>query len=154
MIRERTLRFPFRITNGSAEATQDYQKVWQDRVLAAIGTAIGERPMDRADYGTTMARTLWANQEDAAEIAQEQIPVAFAKHLPYLVLEGVEVYEVYQDDLTDTYLQIEVNYILPNGDEITSEAVVGTIDSTGEFNIYESYTIPAYSTANEDIEEP
>jgi len=152
VISERTLAFPFQVRNGSVVATSDYQKVWQDRVLAAIGTAIGERPMDRVDYGTTMAKTLWANQDEAAEIAQEQIPIAFAKHLPYLELSGVEVYEVFQDDLESEYLSIEVTYILPNGEEVTSSAVVGSIEATGEFNIYESYSIPAYPQPD-DIED-
>ena len=152
MANERTISFPFRIQNGSVAATTDYQKVWQDRVLAAVGTAIGERPMDRVNYGTTIAKTLWANPEEAAEIATEQVPIAFAKHLPYLSLSGVEVYEVEGNDFETEHLLIEVNYILPNGDEVSSEAVVGSIEPTGEFSTYDSYTVPAYDGNDSDIE--
>lgn len=150
---ERTISFPFRVENGSVVSTTDYQKVWQDRVLAAVGTAIGERPMDRVNYGTTLARTLWANQDDAADIASEQVPIAFSKHLPYLALSGVEVYQVYDNLYETENLQIDINYLLPNGDEATSEAVIGSIEPTGEFNVYDSYQVPAYQADRDsDIE--
>lgn len=152
MANERTISFPFRIQNGSVAATSDYQKVWQDRVLAAVGTAIGERPMDRVNYGTTMAKTLWANPDDAAEIATEQVPIAFAKHLPYLSLSGVEVYEVEDTTFETEHLQVDITYILPNGDEVTSEAVVGSIEPTGDISVYDSYTVPAYDGNDSDIE--
>lgn len=153
MSNERTLSFPFRVENGAVAATSDYQKVWQDRVLAAVGTALGERPMDRVDFGSTMARTLWANRDDASDIAVEQVTIAFQKHLPYLLLSGVDVYEVWQDDLESDYLQIDITYILPNGDEVTSEAVIGSIEATGEISVYESYSIPTTpSDTDSDIE--
>src|SRR5690606_922101 len=146
---DRTISFPFRIENGAVAATSDYQKVWQDRVLAAVGTALGERPMDRVDYGSSMARTLWANRDEASSLAVEQVTLAFQKHLPYLDLAGVDMYEVWQDDLESEYLQVDITYILPNGDEVTSEAVIGSIEPTGEINVYESYTIP---TSTSDYE--
>jgi hypothetical protein len=105
--------------------------------------------MDRVDYGSTMARTLWANRDEAASLAVEQVTLAFQKHLPYLDLAGVDVYEVWQEDLESEYLQVDITYILPNGDEVTSEAVIGSIEPTGEINVYESYTIP---TSTSDYE--
>lgn len=154
MILERTISYPFRIENGSLVATTDYQKIWQDRVLAAVSTAIGERPTMRADFGTTLANMLWANIDDAAEIATEQVTLAFAKHLPDLALSGVEVYETYQDDMESTYLEIEISYILPNGDEITAEALVGTLDSVGDVLVEESYENPVLRTQDyTDVEE-
>lgn len=149
---ERTLSYPFTIQYGAAVATSNYRKVWADRVLSAVGTALGERPM-RDTYGTTFAKTLWANTEEAAEIANEQIPVAFQKHLPYLSLDGVQVYQVAQDDLDGEYLEVEITYVLPSGEEVTSSAVVGTLDFRGDF-AGESYDFPA-DTGNElddDIE--
>jgi hypothetical protein len=151
MARERTISFPFRMQEGSLVSTTDYQKIWQDRVLSAVGTAIGERPMDRVDYGTTLAKTLWANFDDVAEIASEQVPVAFSKHLTYLDLAGVDVYETYDDMLDLSSLEVDITYTLPNGDDVTSRAVVGSIEATGEINAYESYDVPAYPyPSNED----
>lgn len=146
---ERTLDFPFRVEYGAVASTTDNQKIWQDRVLAAVGTAIGERPMDRTDYGTTMAKTLFANLDDIVELSQEQVTIAFRKHLPYLVLSGVDVYEVYMDDLEQTYVQVDISYILPNGEEVTSEAIVGSLDQAGEFSVYESYAIPAQTNQDD-----
>ena len=153
MTDQRTISFPFRFEYGSVAATTDYQKIWQDRVQSAVGTAIGERPMDRVDYGTILAKSLWANQDDAAQIAREQIPLAFTKHLPYLALDGVEVYEVYEEVTDNTYLQVDIDYILPNGDDIKSEAIIGSLDAAGEVNVYETYTVPAYLTQTSTDEE-
>lgn len=154
MSNQRTISYPFQVANGSVVATTDYQKIWQDRVMAAVGTAVGERPVDKIDYGTTLARTLWANQEEAAQIADEQIPIAFSKHLPYLDLVNVETYAVYEELIDAEYISIEVNYILPNGDDMTAEVIVGSINTVGDMNVYESYTLPAYNTTTPpDIED-
>lgn len=155
MARERTISFPFRMQAGSLVTTSDYQKIWQDRVLSAVGTAIGERPMDRVDYGTTLAKTLWANLDEVVEIASEQVPVAFSKHLTYLALSGVDVYESYDEMLDTSVLEVDISYILPNGDEVTSRAVVGSLEATGEINVYESYDVPAYPYPSDesDIED-
>lgn len=153
MANQRAIYFPFQVSNGSVRSTSDYNKIWQDRVLAAVGTAIGERPVDRVDYGTVMARTLWANVDEASQIATEQIPMAFAKHLPYLDLDTVDVYEVYEELIDTEYIEVEVNYILPNGEDVQSEVIIGSLNATGEVNVYESYNVPAYRPGTADDEE-
>lgn len=150
---ERSISFPFTVRYGSVQATTDPSKVWTDRVLSAISTGLGERPM-RDAYGTVLGKMVWANRDDASEIASEQVRVAFQKHLPYLSLVSTEVYETYQEDLLQEALEVEVSFILPNGEEITAEAVIGTIDRTGEYVYTTEAYLPVDRSLPDDVEAP
>lgn len=147
-----TLTFPFTILpTGQVATTTDYQEQWADRVISLVGTHFGERPF-RPDIGSALGSTSFENFDDVEETAVETVQAAFTKYLPFLSLTDVLVSQEFNEEGA-SLVNIEIEYILPNGDEQATVVTYGTLDTTGEFyDDMEQYPLLA-NTQTDDIDE-
>lgn len=128
---EVAISLPFVINEfGSIQVATSQEKIWADRVRAAVGTAVGERIM-RPDYGTEIPSTALANVESSQELIRSQIELAFVRDLSLLKLNSVE--PTY--DVSTATLSVEVTYELPNRQ--TETVTLGFASLSGNFPIIE-----------------
>jgi phage baseplate assembly protein W len=86
----RAISLPFSFdTGGSLSFTEDERKIWQDRVVIAVMTQLGERAM-RPGFGTEIKQGLFANREDAVYIIKNGITKAFSTWLNSLTLLDIK----------------------------------------------------------------
>lgn len=101
-----TVSLPFNFTEfGGVDSTKDPAKIWQDRVIVAVMTAIGERVM-RPTYGSDVAKAVGESVNDALNIIRQSIEVSFSRWLKELTLLSVDG----QIDPYDDYLIVQVKY--------------------------------------------
>lgn len=91
--------------SGSISVTEDPAKIWQDRVVIAVMTGLGERVM-RPTFGGDVAKTVGENISDALVLIQQSVAVTFSRWLKDLVLLDVSG----SIDPYDGYLTIQVKY--------------------------------------------
>lgn len=128
---EVAISLPFSINEfGSIQVATSQEKIWADRVRAAVGTAVGERVM-RPDYGTEIPSTALANVESSQELIRSQIELAFVRDLTLLKLSSVD--PIY--DVSTATLKVEVTYELPNRQ--TETVTLGFASLSGNFPIIE-----------------
>lgn len=103
-----SISLPFNFTeSGAIGITEDPAKVWQDRVIIAVMTNIGERVM-RPTFGSDAPKTFSENVNDALAIIRQSVSVAFSRWLPELTLIEVTGFvDEYDDHLV---AQIKYNY--------------------------------------------
>jgi phage baseplate assembly protein W len=102
----KAISLPFSFdASGSVSTTLDSAKIWQDRVVIAVMTSIGERVM-RSTYGSDAPKTVNENVNDALALIKQSVAVAFSRWLTSLTLLGVKG----SIDPTDGYLVIEISY--------------------------------------------
>lgn len=114
--------------SGGVSYTQDDKKIWQDRILLAVMTSLGERVM-RPGYGTLVNAGSFEVNDDAMALIKQEISGAFAKALPSLTLSDV----VGSIDPTDGTLSL--NIIYKYGISTTTESLIvktGTFNRTGD----------------------
>lgn len=127
---ERTISLPFSIDSyGNVASTKDQSKIWADKVRSVIGTTVGERIM-RPDFGTNIPYATFNGKELVAEITKQELFASFAKFLPALTLQNVQV-----TVSEDSYVYADVTYTLPNQEEMTM--TVGLAYISGTAPIYE-----------------
>lgn len=120
-LKEVAISFPFSFTTqGSIQTTTSQDKIWADRVLAAIGTGWGERIL-RQEFGSRVYTQQFATISGAEEVIKREISDAFNTLLPLLTLVDVTTEFSYNTK----QLSIEVLYKLPN--ETTAKTKVGTV---------------------------
>ena len=118
---EKAINLPFTIGyTGSVEATVSQSKIWADRVLSVVGTAIGER-VQRYYFGSKVHLELFSTASEAQERLPEIVSEAFSSFLPLLKLNRVES----SFDSKLGTLTAEVYYTLP--DDVRGNVTVGTI---------------------------
>jgi phage baseplate assembly protein W len=91
--------------SGALSTTSDPAKIWQDRVVIAVMTGIGERVM-RPTYGSDASKTVGENLNDALTIIRQSISVAFSRWLKDLTLLEVTG----SIDEYDGYLVVQIKY--------------------------------------------
>lgn len=102
----RAISLPFRFDEtGSIGSTESEPKMWQDRVVTAVMTSLGERVM-RPTYGTEVKRATFENINDAMAIIEQSVSAAFSSWLPSLSFTGLVGYI---DKSTDELI-IDVKY--------------------------------------------
>jgi phage baseplate assembly protein W len=79
--------------------------MWQDRVIVAVMTNLGERVM-RPTFGSDAPKTVGHNLSDAVSIISQSITVAFSRWLTDLDLLEVTGFT----DSVDGYLVIQIKY--------------------------------------------
>ena len=122
-----SISLPFALTpHGSVETATTTEKVWQDRVLSAVMTGLGERAM-RPAYGTDIVKSPFEPSGQMAGLITQEIEVTFAKNLPLLTL--ISAY-TQVDDVAGTVIST-IEYRLPSGQATISTIKTGTIDRTG-----------------------
>lgn len=127
VLSEVALSVPFNITpTGAVETTTDQRKIWADRVVVVLGTAIGER-IHRHFFGSDVHQSTFRTQDDADRALRSAIEVAFNTHLPRLTLTRIET----SFDSVEAVLNATVFYRLPN-DEETQTSVGGVTISNNQ----------------------
>jgi len=129
---ERAISLPFSIDSyGNVASTKDQSKIWADRVRSVVGTTVGERLM-RPDFGTSIPFATFSGRELVADITRQELFASFAKFLPALTLESVEI-SFNEDD----HVYAEVRYTLPNQQEMTLSVGLAYISNNAP--IYEEF---------------
>lgn len=104
---ERAISMPFSIdSSGGIGYSEKLEKIWQDRVLLAVMTNLGERVM-RPSFGGTVSFSLFENPNDAITLIRQSVQITFATWLRPLTLLGVSGYVG-----DDSILMIEIFYNL------------------------------------------
>lgn len=108
MANSKAIALPFAFNEtGGVYYTVDDKKAWQDRVVAAVMTNLGERVM-RPTYGSDVNAALFENIGDALVILKQSVQVVFQRWLPQLTLMDVKG----NIDPIDGHLLLEITYKL------------------------------------------
>jgi phage baseplate assembly protein W len=102
----KAISLPFNFDEaGAISYTEDPAKMWQDRVVIAVMTGLGERVM-RPTFGSDAGKTVGENINDAMSIIRQSITVAFSRWLKDLALLEVTG----SIDEYDGYLVVQIKY--------------------------------------------
>ena len=106
----KAISFPFTLDPfGKVTSTTTQTKIYQDRVLTLLSTAIGERPM-RPTYGTNISAAMFENQGNVEKAINQAVRSAIGIWIPELTVEQVNV----TGFLEDGKVSVEVNVTLPD----------------------------------------
>jgi phage baseplate assembly protein W len=106
----KAIAFPFTLDPfGKVTSTTSQEKIYQDRVLTLLSTAIGERPM-RPSYGTNVGAAMFENQDNIEAAINQAIRSAIGIWIPELTVEQVNVITF----LEDGRVSVELNVTLPD----------------------------------------
>ena len=102
------LTLPFTIGPNGVNKTEDYSKIWKDRVYGVVLTSFNERVM-APTFGTQVKSSLFENIDDAMAAIRQSIQIGFSKWLSTLTLNSV----IGSLDANEGNLNIEVLYSIP-----------------------------------------
>jgi phage baseplate assembly protein W len=102
------ITLPFTIGPNGVNKTEDYSKIWKDRVYGVVLTSFNERVMSPT-FGTQVKSSLFENIDDAMAAIRQSIQIGFSKWLPTLTLNSV----IGSLDVDEGNLNIEVLYSIP-----------------------------------------
>ena len=112
-----SLPFSFNSSGGIA-TTKDPKKIWQDRVVIAVMTKIGERVM-RPTFGTDAPLAAFESEENARFIINRAITGVFST-----VLQDLKLKDVKYSTGIDNTLIFEVFYSYNNS--VTESVTINT----------------------------
>jgi len=120
----KSISFPFTLDPfGKVTSTTDQRKIYQDKVLTLLSTAVGERPM-RPTYGTNIATAMFENQGKIEEAINQAIRTAISNWIPELSVEKINI----KGFLDDGAVSVEVNVTLPDFVEASITVVSTTLN--------------------------
>lgn len=123
----KAISFPFTLDPfGVVNSTTDQTKIYQDRVLTLLSTAVGERPM-RPTYGTDVARAMFENQSDAKKAVDQAVRTAISTWIPEVEVTAVNV-NTFDDS---GKVGVEVNVVLPDFTSTTINVLSTTLNPDG-----------------------
>ena len=102
------ITLPFTIGPNGVNKTEDYSKIWKDRVYGVVLTSFNERVM-APTFGTQVKSSLFENIDDAMAAMRQSIQIGFAKWLSALTLNSVTG----SLDPNEGNLNIEILYSIP-----------------------------------------
>ena len=102
------ITLPFTIGPNGVSKTEDYSKIWKDRVYGVVLTSFNERVM-APTFGTQVKSSLFENIDDAMAAIRQSIQIGFSKWLSTLTLNSV----IGSLDADEGNLNIEVLYSIP-----------------------------------------
>ena len=102
------ITLPFTIGPNGVNKTEDYSKIWKDRVYGVVLTSFNERVMSPT-FGTQVKSSLFENIDDAMAAIRQSIQIGFSKWLSSLTLNSV----IGSLDSDEGNLNIEVLYSIP-----------------------------------------
>ena len=102
------ITLPFTIGPNGVNKTEDYSKIWKDRVYGVVLTSFNERVM-APTFGTQVKSSLFENIDDAMAAMRQSIQIGFSKWLSTLTLNSV----IGSLDADEGNLNIEVLYSIP-----------------------------------------
>jgi phage baseplate assembly protein W len=122
--RMKAISFPFTLDPfGKTASTTDQRKIYQDRVLTLLSTAVGERPM-RPTYGTNIATAMFENQGNIEKAINDAIRSAISKWIPELTVNNI-----FLKGFLDTgAVTVELNVSLPDFVEDNITVVTTTLN--------------------------
>jgi len=125
-VNETAISLPFSLSSfGKVADTTDQKKIWQDRVLSVIGTAMYERVM-RPNFGTSITSYMFDNQDTAQAEIKNEVTNAFGSQLTKLKLVNtVTTFDTYSETVSVT-----ITYSLPNSDVVTTVIATALINNT------------------------
>jgi phage baseplate assembly protein W len=120
----KAISFPFTLDPfGKTASTTDQRKIYQDRVLTLLSTAVGERPM-RPTYGTNIATAMFENQGNIEKAINDAIRSAISKWIPELTVNNI-----FLKGFLDTgAVTVELNVSLPDFVEDNITVVTTTLN--------------------------
>ena len=107
----KAINYPFYLDSfGKITATSDPNKIYMDRALTLLSTAVYQRIM-RPTYGTDVPRSLFETGNDYQTAVREAIARAMAVFLPLIKIVEITITE------PDSFGESKVNVLLsfPNG---------------------------------------
>lgn len=120
----KSISYPFTLDPfGKTTSTEDQRKIYQDRVLTLLSTAIGERPM-RPTYGTNIAAAMFENQGKVEEAINQAIRTAISTWIPELTVNNINVIGF----LDGGAVNVELNVTLPDFQEDQIRVVSTTLN--------------------------
>lgn len=121
---EIAISLPFTVNPyGAITTTTEQSKIWADRVRSVIGTNLRERIL-RPNFGTLVPFSFMETADEADSIIQTEVTAAFARQLPLLDLQSVDIlYDEYSN-----YLNVTIIYALPTNEVVQTTVKVITVD--------------------------
>jgi hypothetical protein len=120
----KAISYPFTLDPfGKTASTTDQRKIYQDRVLTLLSTAIGERPM-RPTYGTNIATAMFENQGNVEKAINDAIRSAISTWIPDLTVNNILI----KGFLDTGAVTVELNVTLPDFIEESITVVSTTLN--------------------------
>lgn len=120
----KSISFPFTLDPfGKTSSTEDQRKIYQDKVLTLLSTAVGERPM-RPTYGTNIAVAMFENQGNVDAAINQAIRSAISTWIPELTVKAIKV----TGFLDSGAVGVELNVTLPDFQEDQIRVVTTTLN--------------------------
>lgn len=120
----KAISFPFTLDPfGKTSSTTDQRKIYQDRVLTLLSTAVGERPM-RPTYGTNIATAMFENQGNVEKAINDSVRSAISKWIPEVTVNDV----IIKGFLDTGAVTVELNVTLPDFIEDSITVVSTTLN--------------------------
>jgi phage baseplate assembly protein W len=120
----KAISYPFTLDPfGKTASTTDQRKIYQDRVLTLLSTAIGERPM-RPTYGTNIATAMFENQGNVEKAINDAIRSAISTWIPDLTVNNILI----KGFLDTGAVTVELNVTLPDFIEDSITVVSTTLN--------------------------
>jgi phage baseplate assembly protein W len=120
----KAISFPFTLDPfGKTTSTTNQRKIYQDRVLTLLSTAIGERPM-RPTYGTNIGVAMFENQGNVEKAINDAIRSAISKWIPELTVNKINIVGF----LDTGAVNVELNVTLPDFIEDSITVVTTTLN--------------------------
>lgn len=123
----KAISYPFTLDPFGVATTSEVQaKIYKDRIVTLLSTAIGTRPM-RPTYGTNLAKAMFENQDNAASAIRSAIKSAISLWIPEVEIDSIEIQGVQEDGR----MMVDLIVILPDY-TLTSLSVASvTLTPTG-----------------------
>jgi len=119
--------YPFTLDPfGVAYTSEDQTKIYKDRILTLLSTAIGARPM-RPTYGTNLGKAMFENQDNAEKAVQASIRAAVTTWIPEVDVQEIIVKGVQEDGK----MLVELNVVLPDYTQASLAVSSVTLTPTG-----------------------
>lgn len=120
----KAISFPFTLDPfGKTTSSTNQRKIYQDRVLTLLSTAVGERPM-RPNYGTNIGTAMFENQGKIDKAINDAIRSAISKWLPELTVNKINIVGF----LDTGAVTVEINVTLPDFTEDSITVVSTTLN--------------------------
>jgi phage baseplate assembly protein W len=120
----KAISFPFTLDPfGKTTSTNNQKKIYQDRVLTLLSTAVGERPM-RPNYGTNIGTAMFENQGKIDKAINDAIRSAISKWLPEITVNKINIVGF----LDTGAVTVEINVTLPDFTEDSITVVSTTLN--------------------------
>lgn len=125
---ERAIILPFSIdASGSILSSNNQNKIWQSRVIAAVMTHVGERVF-RPKYGGTVRASLFENSDAAVTLVTRSVENTFTSYLKSLKLTDIKT----SMDSQAGALSVTIYYQLPNGELDQVSLKSGSLTRSGD----------------------